>query len=623
MNHRRSIQFAPGTGRHAARRRFASAVAGPRAERSPDDLAPAEPGRQWLAPALLTSAAGVLVVSAAYAAGRDGRSWATAAYWGGHLLTFIPLAAYVLSKSTRTKWAAVGALALFQSLTTWMYSPLTFKFPDELQHRRTALDILQHKSLFHANPSLPVSPHFPGLEEITTALMSITGLSLFTSGQIVAGLAHVVVVVGVFVLLRRVTRDEWVAGVGALVFAISPHNQFFNAQWIYEVPAFAFMVVALVGATRRWSVPGLIVAFICLAAVTVTHHVTAVVTVITLFALGVGVSLQGRFKDEGRRLFGVGVVGAAMVAAWLIFRAPMTYEYLSGPVSGVFSGLVLQGSAGGKEAVGGAGVSPATTAATVVGTGTMALLVLGGAIAAWRRSRDALTRTLAVLGLGFFAILGVRVLAADGAELAGRLLTYGYLFACVAAAFALTQRWTRWRRMTGALALVAVVLVFVGNTTSGWPAPFEFVPGKFKVEGFESGVDPAGVQAARWVAANLPRKSKIACDWTACSLVGGYGPQSAYADVPGIFYTRSFDRRTRALLSDRGIDFVVVDRRITSQRPVRPGGHEYFDHETTAQKRMTPLPRWALDKFDRDPRVERVYDGGPLVVYDVRRLPGV
>ena len=37
---------------------------------------------------------------------------------------------------------------------------------------------------------------------------------------------------------------------------------------------------------------------------------------------------------------------------------------------------------------------------------------------------------------------------------------------------------------------------------------------------------------------------------------------------------------------------------------------------------MAPLPAWALEKFNRDPRVDRVYDDGSAAVYDVRRLSG-
>lgn len=561
----------------------------------------------------------MLVVSLAYAAGRDGHSWAPTAYWAGHLLTFIPLAAYVLSRRTPSKWAAVVGIGLFQSLTKWMYSPLMFKFSDELQHRQTAIDILRYHSLFHPNAALLVSPRFPGLEEITTSLMSITGLNLFAAGQIVAGVAHVGVALGIFVLLRNVTRDERVAAVAALVFAISPQNPFFNGMWAYETPALLFMAVALIGATRRGSIPGFITAVICLAALTVTHHVTAAVTALTLLALGAGVALQTRAWRRGLRLLVLGAVAVAMTTAWLVFVAPATYRYLSGPVTDVISGFLNAGSVSGRVPLAGPPASPVTTAATALGIGAMAILVVAGALVVWRRTQDALTRTFVVLGLGFFGLLGIRLLAADGAELFGRLLTFEYLFTCVAAALALTHPWRWERRALPALGVVAMALVFVGNATSGWPAPYEFVPGKFKVDAFESGVDPANVAAARWVAANVPRNAQVACDFMMCSLVGGYGPQPTNSDLAALFYASSFGQPTRRLLSERGIEYVIVDRRIYSQRPA---GHPYFNQETVGQQARSPIPRGALEKFSRNPRIDRVFDGGPVIVYDVRGLKG-
>jgi hypothetical protein len=575
--------------------------------------------RTGLVLALVASAVGVLVVSLAYAAGREGHSWAPVLYWGGHVLTFIPLVAYVLSPKTRSKWAVVVWFGISQALTKWMYSPLMFKFSDELQHLQTATDILRYHSLFHTNVALPASPRFPGLEEITTSLMSITGLSLFSAGQIVAGVAHVSVALGVFLLFRRVTQDERVAALSALVFVISPQNPFFNGMWAYETPALLFMAVALIGATRRGSVPGFITAVICLAAVTVTHHVTAAVSALTLLALGTGVALQTRSWRRGLRLFVLGALGAAMAATWLVFVAPATYEYLAGPVGDVITGFLDAGSVSGRVPVGGAPVSPFTTAATLAGACAMAILVMAGVVIVWRRIQDALTRTFVVFGLGFFGLLGVRVLAADGAELYGRLLTFEYLFASVAAALALTHLWRRERRAIIALGLAAMVLVFVGNTTSGWPAPYELVPGKFKVDAFESGVDPANVAAARWVAANVPQSATVGCDFMMCSLLGGYGTQSAFTGPADIFYANSFDPSIRRLLSERGIQYVIVDKRIYSQPAV---GHDYFDQETPGQEARSPVPRRALEKFTRNPHVERVYDGGTVSVYDVRGLTG-
>jgi hypothetical protein len=225
-------------------------------------------------------------------------------------------------------------------------------------------------------------------------------------------------------------------------------------------------------------------------------------------------------------------------------------------------------------------------------------------------------RAVAGLGCGFVGVLGIRVLAANGAELAGRLLTYSYLFAAANAAVALVALSARGRVLRTA-AYGALMLVFFGNSMSGWPAPYEFLPGKFQVAAFESGIDPAGVQAARWIGAHLPRDAKVACDISACSLINGYATQTAFNNYPSIFYAPAFDAEGVELVQSTGIDFVVVDTRMTSQRPV---AGQYFERETPEQARMVPFPRGALRKFDTSTEVDRVYDGGPIVIYDVRKL---
>ena len=51
------------------------------------------------------------------------------------------------------------------------YSPDQFRFLDEFQHVQTAQTILTTHHLFHVNTSLPVSPQYPGLEIITSAVL--------------------------------------------------------------------------------------------------------------------------------------------------------------------------------------------------------------------------------------------------------------------------------------------------------------------------------------------------------------------------------------------------------------------------------------------------------------------
>ena len=290
---------------------------------------------------------------------------------------------------------AIVGVALSQSLTTWMYSPLMFEFPDELQHQRTALDIVQYHSLFRANLALPVSPRFPGLEEITTCLMALTRLNLFTAGQIVAGLAHITLVAGILILMRRVARDDWVAAVAAMIFAISPQDEFFNALWIYQFPALTLMALALIGATRRGSVASTLTAILGLRRDRHSPRHGGNHRAYPSRARGG----YGSAGWAARRPFGrasrwtptlaLGAIGAVFAATWLIFVAPITYQYLGGPVGNVIAGFLNAGSVSGKAPVGGVGESALTLGATAVGTGAMAILVpracVSPAAEAWMR----------------------------------------------------------------------------------------------------------------------------------------------------------------------------------------------------------------------------------------------
>ena len=159
----------------------------------------------------LAAALGVLAAAAAYTAGRLGyaaTSWADHLYWFGQLLILAPVAARLLSRRTVTAGdtlTLIVILTVAEYLVKVCYSPAAFTYVDELMHWRSTTDIMQTGKLFTVNNLLPISPYYPGLEEVTSALASITGLSIFTCGLIVAGTAHLLFVTVLFVLFRHVS----------------------------------------------------------------------------------------------------------------------------------------------------------------------------------------------------------------------------------------------------------------------------------------------------------------------------------------------------------------------------------------------------------------------------------
>jgi hypothetical protein len=120
---------------------------------------------------------GGAAIEVAYA-GRAGASWAEPTFWAGQLLLYAAGAYGVTRRggSDRSTLLVILFVAIATYLTKVSYSPLRFTYADEFQHLRALDTILTHHHLFYPNPSLPVSPAFPGLEIVTDAVISITGL---------------------------------------------------------------------------------------------------------------------------------------------------------------------------------------------------------------------------------------------------------------------------------------------------------------------------------------------------------------------------------------------------------------------------------------------------------------
>ncbi len=121
---------------------------------------------------------------------------------------------------------------------------------DELEHWRSTLNILQTGKLFTVNYLLPISPQYPGLGRTNLGSLSITGLSVFTSGLIIAGIAHLLFVYVLYVLFREISGSYRVAGVAVLCYASNPHFASFDSMFIYQTLALSFLGITLLTAWR-------------------------------------------------------------------------------------------------------------------------------------------------------------------------------------------------------------------------------------------------------------------------------------------------------------------------------------------------------------------------------------
>jgi hypothetical protein len=578
--------------------------------------------------ALVITALGTLLIAVGYAAGRGHYSWAAVPFWAGWVGSFLALATVVASPaaSTRVRVAVLLVQAAQQSLVRWMYSPLSFTFPDELQHWRTATDILASHHLFHSNPTLPVSPVFPGLEELASAIAQVARIGLFPAGVVVAATSHIALAGAVFYLYRRVSRDDRIAGVAAFLFALNPLHAGFDTQFIYEGPALllgaAALEIALADAPRARVETA--VAISLLAALVVTHHLTAAAVIGTLGALGIVLAVLTRRGLLARALLSLFVAGVVLAAAWILAEATPVLSYLGAPLVTVITGVVHAGHVSGRVALPAASAGSPGAWLTVLATLVTAALVIMGAMRLWRgrlRSASPVARAFALCALSYFAVLAIREFAPDGAEMAGRLLTFAAFFTCITMAFVLVPAWDgglRWRRFARPAALLAMLAIFLGAMESGWPAPWEQLPGTFHAAAFESGIDRQNTSAAQWFRANVGAGQRVACDFSSCSLLGAYAEAHPIADVANIYYAPRVDDRVKATIQKRRIAYVFVDRRLSSAPPIT--GHFFHVTHAHAGEKDLPVPRGALTKFQTTPGVQLIYNSGTIQIYDVRAL---
>jgi hypothetical protein len=575
--------------------------------------------------ALAVMAAGVLLVSASYAAGRAGASGAghgaaVAAFWLGEAVVFAVPAALVLGRhepgEAQAAWLAV-ALATATYLVKYLYSPSFFGFPDEYLHLRTLTGLLASHHLFGVNYALPVSPGYPGLEIVTSALIDLTGLGVFPAGLIVAGLAHLVFTAALYTLFRLVGGTSRVGLAAVAIYAANPHYQVFDSIFGYQTLALAFFALALLAAYQATR-PGIsrprlisfwVIAAVFTAATAVTHHITSYALVGTAVLIAAaGLLARGRKGLVAPACFAAGA--AAVVALWTWRFSPGTVSYLSPAMGQLTDGI--------RSAVGGQVAKTAGTTALPQPAGdkvasyAVALLIMAvipfGWRQVWRTQRDnAWALALAAGAVAYYPCVVLPLVTADGSEIAGRLLTFVYIPVGYTIAVALTARpLTILRR---ACAAAGAVILLAGAISMGWPPWWERLPGSYVVDGFESGITGESVAAANWAAVALPPGQRIAADYINNLLFGTIGNQSPVNGVAVLYCSGDWSLTDAVLARQQAINYLVVDLRTTMYRP--PTGDVFQQ----ANGCPAPLARADLLKFDSVPGLTRVYDSGNIIVY--------
>lgn len=582
---------------------------------------------------LLTLLAGIglLICTAANLLERGTHSSPTIVYWFGLLVIAVPIFIRLLSEKPgyreRLGLVVLFGIALF-GVKVAHDSPM-FIFPDEFAHAFNANQIVNHHELFRLNPLLPITPHYPGLEGVTSALMSLTGVSVFTAGTLVIGAARLMLVLAMFLLFARVSRSARIAGIAVAVFAGSSNFLFWSAQYSYESLSLPLMIVVLLAfvewdaAEPRWRRAWSILLVLVLAAIVVTHHLTAYATIVIFAVLALFYRLLRVQRPNPWRF---AVIAAAMVTFWLFVAAGKTREYLWPVLSDAFKGAF--NTASGEAAprplfhagTSDVGVTPfLPRAIALLAVALLGLGMLYGLRAVWRRYRLQPLPLVLVLGsLGFFAALMLRFVpsAWETGNRAGGFFFIGLAFVVGHALPQLLrgQRRLRWR-YAGLTAALGVILV--GGAISGWPWDAQLTPPlRASAEGHEIVSEPLAL--AEWVERELPDQRFGAPEADARMLMVP-GETIAFAgespDVKDIVRSAALEPWQLPLLEREGIRYVVGDRRDVSSDNVRG----YFFH-VPGEGNEALAEKGVVHKWAQIP-VARIFDSGRIVLFDLENKP--
>jgi len=583
-------------------------------------------------------------------------------FWLGMFLLTVPTIVVIMRQATSP--AMRTALLILYGFATYapklLRSPTGPVYHDEYAHWLATYNILHTGELFRSNAVIPIISRFPGLHVTTATLVQATGLTIWQAGTVVLLLCHVILLLGIGVLVRRLGMSSRTASLAAVIYSLNSSFLYFDTQYAYESIAITMVVwalVAFVGAIRSrpgqeriaWSaLTGLLS-----TGTIITHHLSTFTLVVIMAVISLATSVPWLARTEGwvrtaLSAWSLTLFTALTAGAWFHFVAPQTLSYLSPFLGQGFSELMqAAGGSGAARHLFGASLSPWWEQKGAYLTPVLALcLAIGGLFLMRARLMDgrlprgrrrAIFVAFALFGLVYFPST-VFILAPSGAEGARRSWAFTWIGLSVLAAPAavwlldwVTQYWRRWSRITLRLGLTGVLFIaLVGGTAAGVDASYRF-PGPFLYGSDARSATPELVAASAWFRARLGVGNRIVTDRYTGLVFASFGLQkiaSASANFPiwGLYLAKPGQPIVPAyLIYDLALShytYLVVDERMAYEVP-EIGVYFTSNDPASAQPQHGRSPfSNRLGKFDTIQWAVKVFEANNYAIYRLELPPG-
>ena len=551
-------------------------------------------------------------------------------YWLGLLLIALPIFYRLTGKDVtlRERLMLVALLGLGLYLVKVMRDSPVFTFSDEQVHAFNAERINQSDALFKNNPILEVTPYYPGLEGATTALMKLTGLSVYPAGLILVGVARIVMLTSLFLLFARVSGSARAAGLGVGIYAGNFNFLYWSAQFSYESLALPLLLMAMMAlaeretapprALRAWAIP----VSLAIAAIVVTHHLTSYATVGFLVALSLSYWFVHRsWRPPNPWPFAVAAI--VLAVGWLVVVASSTVGYLTPVLSNAVEsiGNTIGGEDPPRSLFEGDGPAVEPTPLLAKGVAVLAVLLLAallpfGLRELWRRHRrKPFALLFAIAGVAFFGTLALRLAppAWETGNRASEFLFIGLAFTLSCAFLAGLNRFSnRWAARL--VAAGAVALILVGGALSGWPWDSQLAK-PMRISAGGRVLPSPSLSAAEWAEERIEggRFAAAAADAGLLLVPGGKSALAGSSPaIESILDAESFEDWELPLLERHKLRYVVADRRWVSADTLR--GHFFATEEPSGR---VLKDKSTTSKFNQLPDASRLYSNGAITIFDL------
>lgn len=594
----------------------------------------------WLPVLALTSALGLFTVVTAYNAARDNTPGAELYFWLGIGLIFLPATVRFLfaGASRLERVGLLCSVAICLYLVKVTLSPIYFIQYDEFLHWSTVNDIVATGHLFAQNSLLPVSPFYPGLEIVTAALSNLSGLSTFQSGLVVVGMACLLMVLSLYLLSEQLTGSARIASIATIIYMTNPHFLLFDSQFAYEslaLPLATFVLFAmtryeLLNNNRRWV---LLAAWLALAAMIVTHHLTNFIFE-GLFLLWAVIYLFLRPLPLRKSIVIPTVIfGLILTVITVTIIGNTVISYFTsffGDVGGeIAQALTSSGASGSRQLFSNTAAQPTPLWERLISLAAVGLITASipfYLLCFWRRyRRNALLWLFCIMAM-LYPVTQVLRLTDTGAEAADRASSFIFIAISLLSAIAIAQffpvRFLKWKQPV--LICCAIFVLFMGGIILGNGIPTSFMPGPYQVVADARSIEPEGIQAAIWAHTYLGPDNRVATDRDNQLLMSAYGDQYIVSSIAGdpditdVFFSPVVDTYEISLLKAAHVHYLVIDMRLSKGLPQI--GYYFEPGEPGAYTRTKPIDAQFLTKFDTVPQINRVFDSGDIVIYDTGGL---